>query len=103
MHAPAAASTAAPCKLLPHRPWLTGAAPAAACRPPLSPATQLCPGSKVKRYVQCAAADTPAACAKVKAGCAWSDSTAYDNSTLSYIIGGRGGPVLEIERRGRPA
>ncbi len=47
---------------------------------------QLCPGSKVQRYVNCAAAGIPDACRRVK-GCAWSDSTAYDNSTLSYIIG----------------
>jgi len=52
----------------------------------IAPPRQLCPGSKVQRYVQCAASDTPDAC-KVSKGCEWSDSTAYDNSTLSYIIG----------------
>ena len=36
--------------------------------------------------MQCAAAETPSACAAAK-GCAWSEATAYDNSTLSYVMG----------------
>jgi hypothetical protein len=47
---------------------------------------QLCPDSKVARYVRCAGAATQGACRAAR-GCEWSESTSYDNSTLAYVMG----------------